>query len=157
MSDRPQGLRSGELARAAGISTDTLRHYEKLGVLAKAPRTPSGYRVYPPDSPERVNMIRHALRLGFTLAELAEVLHARNRGGTPCKRVFGMLEDKLIQLETYIEELQSTHRYMQQIAEEWRSKLELVQPGSRAHLLHSLGTDLAPVANTHRLSRRKQR
>lgn len=157
MSDRPQGLRSGELARAAGISTDTLRHYEKLGVLAKAPRTSSGYRIYPPDSPERVNMIQNALRLGFTLAELAEVLHARNRGGAPCKRVLSMLEDKLIRLETYIEELQSTRRYMQRIAEGWRSKLGDVQPGSRAHLLHSLGTDLAPAATTHQLSRRKQR
>lgn len=157
MSDQPRGLRSGELARTAGISTDTLRHYEKLGVLAKAPRTSSGYRIYPPDSPERVNMIRHALRLGFTLAELAEVLHARNRGGAPCKRVLSMLEDKLIRLEKYIEELQSTRRHMQQIAEGWRSKLGDVQPGSRAHLLHSLCTDLAPAATTHPLSRRKQR
>src|SRR5690349_3433327 len=106
MNGRNGGLSPGELAREAGVSTDTLRHYERLGVLAEAPRTQSGYRVYPPDSLERVNMIRNALRIGFTLAELAEILRARDRGGVPCKSVLGMLEGKLRSLEEEIKELE---------------------------------------------------
>src|SRR5579871_3945231 len=108
MIQKQAAFRSGELARAVGISTDALRHYERIGVLPKASRSASGYRLYSPDSLERVKVIRHALRLGFTLAELAEVLHVRDRGGTPCKRVLGMLEEKLQILQERIDELQQT-------------------------------------------------
>ena len=159
MSPRLRGFRSGELAHAVGISTDTLRHYERLGVLPKAPRTSSGYRVYPPDSPQRVNMIRHALRLGFTLAELAEILHTRDRGGAPCKRVLEMLEGKLNSLEKHVAELQRMQKYMGQIVRDWRSKVGQAQPGKRADLLHSLLAATAPVATNGKqeLRRRNQR
>jgi DNA-binding transcriptional MerR regulator len=78
-------LKSGELARAAGISPDTLRHYEKLGLLPIAIRTPGGYRLYPPDTLALVQMIRSAIRVGFTLSELADVLKQR-RAGRPAER-----------------------------------------------------------------------
>jgi DNA-binding transcriptional MerR regulator len=159
MSERRPGFRSGQLAQTVGISTDTLRHYERLGVLPKAPRTSSGYRVYPPDSPERVNMIRHALRLGFSLTELAEIFRSRDRGGVPCKRVLEMLESKLDSLEKHIAELQSTQRYMGQIVGDWRSKVGQAQPGKRADLLHSLLAATAPMATNgnQRLKRGKRR
>jgi len=65
-------LRSGDLAKAAGVSPDTIRHYEKIGVLRQATRTESGYRLYPASAVERVLVVQRALRIGFTLAELAE-------------------------------------------------------------------------------------
>jgi MerR family Zn(II)-responsive transcriptional regulator of zntA len=71
-------LRSGALADAAGVSPDTIRHYERIGVLQRASRTDSGYRVYPASALERVLVVQRALRIGFTLAELAEVLKARD-------------------------------------------------------------------------------
>jgi len=158
MSERPPGFRSGQLADTVGISTDTLRHYERLGVLPKAPRTSSGYRVYPPDSPQRVNMIRPALRLGFTLAELAAILHTRDRGGAPCKRVLEMLEGKLDSLEKHIAELERMQKYMGQIVRDWRSKVGQAQPGKRADLLHSLLAATAPAeTNRNQLRRGKQR
>ena len=64
-------LRSGALAKSAGVSPDTIRHYEKIGVLPRASRTDSGYRVYPAIALERVFVVQRALRIGFTLAELA--------------------------------------------------------------------------------------
>jgi len=70
-------LRSGGLAKATGVSPDTIRHYEKIGVLPKASRTEAGYRLYPGSAVERVFVVQRGLRLGFTLAELAEVLKAR--------------------------------------------------------------------------------
>lgn len=157
MDDKPRGLRSSELARTAGVSTDTLRHHERLGVLAEAPRTQAGYRVYPAESLDRVNMIRHALRLGFTLAELGEILRTRDRGGVPCKRVLGMLEGKLDALGTQISELKNLQRYMEQIVGDWRSKLGQGETGKRVHLLHSLMAVPAPGATKQILQRRAKR
>ena len=82
-----RNLRSGELAEVAGVSTDTLRHYERLGILKKPPRTEGGYRVYPPEALDRVRLIRNALASGFTLPELVRILKVRDTGGTPCRQV----------------------------------------------------------------------
>jgi len=64
-------MRSGELARICGISTDTLRHYERVGVLPRPKRTPGGYRQYPSEALKRVQLVRRALEIGFTLDDLA--------------------------------------------------------------------------------------
>src|ERR1700733_4667315 len=72
-------LYSGALPGAAAVSPDTIRHYEKIGVLPRASRTPSGYRVYPATALERVLVVQRALRIGFALAELAAFLEARDR------------------------------------------------------------------------------
>src|SRR5215470_2933234 len=61
------GLHSGSLAKAVGLSPDTIRHYERVGVLPRASRTSAGYRVYPASSVERVLLVQRALRIGFTL------------------------------------------------------------------------------------------
>jgi DNA-binding transcriptional MerR regulator len=81
-------FRSGGLAKATGVSVDTIRHYERIGVLSKAPRTSSGYRVYPASAVNRVRIVQRALRIGFTLRELADIFRTRDAGGTPCRRVF---------------------------------------------------------------------
>src|SRR4051812_28364362 len=72
MESRP--FRSGELAKLAGVSTDTLRFYERNRLLPLAPRAANGYRCYPAESLQRVFLIRRALGLGFSVAELARVL-----------------------------------------------------------------------------------
>jgi len=146
MTEKPRAFRSGELARAVGIITDSLRHYERLGVLPTPPRTTSGYRLYPPDSLERVKTVRHALQLGFTLPELAEILRIRDRGGAPCRRVLGMLQKKLDVLQQRIAELQKTQKYMESMVNAWRSRIALSQSGEKAFLLRSL--DGAPVPAT---------
>ena len=71
-------MQSGELANLAGVSTDTLRHYERLGLLARPQRTESGYRRYTPQSLERVRLIRSALSVGFSLPELTAILKMRD-------------------------------------------------------------------------------
>jgi DNA-binding transcriptional MerR regulator len=150
-----KGLRSGELSRAAGVSADTLRHYERMGVLAEAPRTSSGYRIYPAGSLERVNMIRHALRLGFSLAELADVLRTRDGGGVPCAKVMALLESKIALLERHITELQCMRKHMKQIATDWSLRLGQSEPGKRVHLLHSLNSIPVPTAEIGVNRRRK--
>lgn len=131
-------LRSGALAKSAGVSPDTIRHYEKIGVLPRASRTDSGYRVYPPSALERVLVVQRALRIGFTLAELAEVLKARDAGGAPCHLVYKLAQEKLRGIEADIEALKSTQRYMKKVLSDWEQRILRAGPGQKSHLLHSL-------------------
>jgi MerR family copper efflux transcriptional regulator len=131
-------LRSGTLAKSAGVSPDTIRHYEKIGVLPRASRTPSGYRVYPATALERVLVVQRALRIGFTLAELAEVLKARDAGGAPCLRVYQLAQDKLKGIEADIEALKRTRRCVKKVLCHWEQRIESAGSGEKSHLLYSL-------------------
>jgi len=70
-------MRSGQVERQTGVSTDTLRHYERLGLLPLPQRTSGNYREYPPTSPQRVELIQRALTIGFSLPELKTILATR--------------------------------------------------------------------------------
>lgn len=102
------GLRSGELARAAGVGHQTLRYYERRGLLAEPPRTAGGHRLYPPETLIRLRAIKAAQRLGFSLEEAAELVHAgplhrSQRSGSP---LANRLSAKLTEVESTIAELQ---------------------------------------------------
>ena len=142
-----KGLRSGTLAKAAEVSPDTIRHYEKIGVLPRAARTVSGYRVYPASAVERVLVVQRALRIGFTLAELAEVLKARDAGGAPCRRVYQLAQDKLKGIEADIEALKRTKRYVKKVLSDWEQRIQSAGSGQKSHLLYSL-TDAVKNAGT---------
>jgi len=145
-------LRSGELARLAGVSPDTLRHYERLGILPVSERTSGGYRLFPPSSIERVHLAQRALQLGFSLSEIAEILRTRDNGGVPCHRVLNLTEKKLQSLNQQIAELRRTQAYMRKLVRAWKGKLKQTPPGSRAMLLHSL--EDTPRKNSTNLKRR---
>jgi DNA-binding transcriptional MerR regulator len=134
----------GELARLTGVGTDTIRHYERLGILPRAPRTPSGYRMHASESIERVQLGQRALQLGFTLAELSEILGVRDQGGVPCHRVLHMTEQKLRSLGRQIENLRQTQRYTRKLVRRWHRQLKITPCGQKADLLHSLATDPDP-------------
>lgn len=68
------GLRTSELAAAAGVNTQTLRYYERRGLLARPARSPGGHRLYPEQAVTVLRMIKAAQRLGFTLDEIAGLL-----------------------------------------------------------------------------------
>ena len=140
-------LRSGTLAKLAGVSPDTIRHYEKIGVLPRVSRTQSGYRVYPASSLERVLVVQRALQIGFTLAELAEVLKARDAGGAPCHRVYQLAQDKLKGIDADIEALKRTKRYMKKVLCDWEQRIASAGSGEKSHLLYSL-TDAVRKAGT---------
>src|SRR5215203_1060936 len=100
--------RSGELAQLCGVSPDTLRHYERLGLISTR-RSSNSYREYPPEALMRVRTIRSALRIGFTLKELAKVFRVRDRGGVPCHEVRNLAQRKLEETATRIQELQALY------------------------------------------------
>jgi DNA-binding transcriptional MerR regulator len=131
-------MRSGELARLSGVSTDTLRHYERIGVLAKPPRTNSGYRRYPPSALERVRLVRRAMSVGFSLEELARVLRVRDNGGAPCRQVRDLAVAKLETIERRLEELALVRDQLEKLLKDWDGRLARTAPGQRAGLLESL-------------------
>lgn len=147
-------LLSGELARLTGVSADTLRHYEKLGILAPSQRTTGGYRMFPRSAVERVQLAQLALQLGFSLRELSEIFHTRDNGGAPCHRVLNLTEEKLRSLDRQIEQLQQTQAYMQRLVREWKKKLKHIPPGGKAMLLHSLVDTPAKRSNNLKRSSR---
>lgn len=69
-------LRVGQVAAAAGVNLETLRYYERRGLLASPDRSLGGHRLYPPEAITRLRVIKTAQRLGFTLAEVADLLEA---------------------------------------------------------------------------------
>src|SRR6266404_5782733 len=131
-------MRSGQLARLIGVSTDTLRHYERLGLLPLPQRTAGNYREYPPTSPQRVELIRRALTIGFSLAELRTILAVRDKGGAPCRRVRSSLRSKLHDLDQQIRNLVSLRAEMNRLSREWDKRLRRTKPGQAARLLESV-------------------
>ncbi len=80
-------LTIGKIARGAGTGVETIRFYERQGLIAKPGRTSSGYRLYPPDAMRRLRFIRHAKELGFSLGEIKELLSLRVTPGKSCADV----------------------------------------------------------------------
>jgi DNA-binding transcriptional MerR regulator len=128
-------MRIGELARTTGISADTIRYYEKRGLMPKAQRTDSGYRAYPDGAANRIRVIRNAVGLGFPLDEIARVLKVRDSGGSPCRQVRDYARALVTQMERRIDELKTERQSMLAMIREWDEKLAQTRPGARANLL----------------------
>jgi DNA-binding transcriptional MerR regulator len=138
ISPFPDGLLAGELARLTGVSTDTLRYYERKGVLPKPNRLGNGYRKYPSNSVDRVRLIRRALSVGFTLDELAQFLKARDRGQAPCREVRALAAEKLDELENRLGEMMALRDELQATLKDWDRRLVGKNAGQRAGLLDAL-------------------
>lgn len=131
-------LRSGELARLAGVSTDLLRHYERIGIVPRPERASNGYRQYPAKALDRVQAVRRSLSLGFSLSELARIFAIRDHGGAPCRKVRNLAAEKLQQVERSLLELKALRRQLRETLVDWDRRLGKTPAGRRAELLHSL-------------------
>ncbi len=139
MSQGPaRPLRSTVLARMAGVSPDTLRHYERKGLLPTAARSPNGYREYPAEALARVRLVRRAVALGFTLDELARIVKVRDEGGAPCREVRALAASKLALLEGRVTELQAACDRLRSVLDHWDTLLDRTPAGKRAALLEAL-------------------
>jgi DNA-binding transcriptional MerR regulator len=143
----PAVLRAGDLARLTGVSTDTLRHYERKGLLA-AQRQPNGYRVYAAQAVERVRLIRSALAIGFGLDELARVLRVRDAGGAPCRQVRLLAATRLTELETLIGELCVMRDELRELLHGWDVRLAQAQT-EPARLLDTLAATSFSTGQRH--------
>lgn len=98
--------RIGELAKEIGLNIETIRFYEKKGLLPKPPRTPGGFRNYSPEDVRRLGFIQRAKELGFSLKEIRELLELRVDSQTTCGDVKAKAENKLRDVEQKIRDLQ---------------------------------------------------
>lgn len=101
------GMRAGQLAAAGGVNLQTLRYYERRGLLAAPERTLGGHRVYPNEALTRLRVIKAAQRLGFTLTEVAELLDAgtHRHGRVRDTGLHARAAAKLIEVEQKIVDL----------------------------------------------------
>jgi len=93
----------GQLAKNAGTGVETIRFYERRGLMPEPPRAPSGYRKYPPDAKDRLRFIRRAKHLGFTLDEITSLL-SLEVGGERAE-VKHMARDKLEEIDARLRDL----------------------------------------------------
>jgi len=147
-------LLPGELARLTGLSKDTLRHYERLGLLEDARRGENGYRHYRPEALERVQLIQRALMIGFSLGEIQRILAVRHEGRAPCREVRALAAKKLEEVEQRLAELNGFRQSLQSMIEKWDAKLSRTAPGEKAHLLE-IEIDLPKNGHSKKRSSRK--
>jgi DNA-binding transcriptional MerR regulator len=141
-------LRSGDLSKMAGVSTDTLRHYERKGLLTSR-RASNGYREYSPEALARVRLVQHALSVGFALDELATFLKVRDQGGAPCRQVRALAAKKLEDLDEQICALSALRDDLRAMLKVWDTKLEGAKNGGRVWLLETL-VNSGPSTRTKR-------
>lgn len=97
-----ESLTIGKVARLAEVGVETIRFYERKGLIDEPPRRESGYRQYPEETVRRLRFIRRAKELGFTLKEIKDLLTLRIEQGTTCEDIRGRAEAKIDDIEEKI-------------------------------------------------------
>ncbi|WP_218938384.1 MerR family transcriptional regulator [Modestobacter altitudinis] len=134
------GLRSGQVAAAAGVNVETLRYYERRGLLAAPDRSSGGHRLYPEETVTVLRVIKAAQRLGFTLHEVADLLevgrhrHRRPHGGRGDAGLQARAQVKLAEVEERIADLVTI-----------RDNLRAAVDAGCADLLECASTDCCPI------------
>jgi DNA-binding transcriptional MerR regulator len=135
------GLRTGQVAAAAGVNIETLRYYERRGLLAEPDRSPGGHRLYPAEAVTVLRVIKAAQRLGFTLDEVADLIEVGRRRHRPSRgsRVHdaGLQErasTKLVEIEERIADLVTI-----------RDNLRAALDAGCADLIACAGNDCCPI------------
>src|SRR5713226_8017111 len=108
-------LTVSRLARLGGVNLETIRYYERKGLLPKPPRTASGYRVFPADAARRLRFIKRAQDLGFSLAEIGELLSLRLSRRTTSADIRTRAESKISDIEAKIRTLESMKRTLRKL------------------------------------------
>ena len=102
-----EGLTIGQLAKKSRVNVETIRYYERRGLVPAPPRRYSGYRQYSPGDARRVLFIKRAQRLGFTLKEVSELLHLRVDPHMTCADVRRRAKIKIAEIDEKIQEIQA--------------------------------------------------
>lgn len=111
-------LKIGELAAAAGVRRDTIRYYEKTGLLPSPDRSGAGYRLYGNDDLLRLNFIRSAQKLGFTLAQTGELLQLHATDNARASAVLKITQEKICEATARIAELNQIREILETLAAE---------------------------------------
>jgi MerR family mercuric resistance operon transcriptional regulator len=116
------GLKVGEVAKQASVNLQTVRYYERRGLLPRPPRTESNYRAYPEDAVVRVRFVKRAQDLGFTLGEIKELLSLRATPRTRCADVRERAEAKVSAIDSKVRTLQAMRKALIKVISECSGK-----------------------------------
>lgn len=100
-------LTIGQLAQQGGVNVETIRYYERRGILPRPPRTGSGYRAFSGDAVRRIHFIKRAQALGFSLSEVEELLTLRAQRGRSCANVQAKAKSKIADIDTKLQQLRA--------------------------------------------------
>ena len=106
-------LKIGEVAKLSGIGIETLRFYERSGLLGRPDRTQSGYRLYDREVLERLEFIKRAQVLGFSLDEIKQIISEKEAGESPCEAVRDIVRTRLQELDEHMRQMR---RYRNELA-----------------------------------------
>lgn len=112
-----QGTSIGSLARSAGVRIDTVRHYERIGLMPAPARTDAGYRSYGAEDRERLRFIRRGRDLGFTLAEIGQLLALKADATASAADVLALTRVKIADLRARIEDLSVIEKALTRLAD----------------------------------------
>lgn len=115
-------LTIGRLAKRANVNLETVRYYERRGLIPEPPRNESGYRQYSQDDVLRTQFIKRAQALGFSLKEISELLSLRMEPGMSCGDVKARLEAKIAEVENRIEALEQMREALLRLAKKCTGK-----------------------------------
>jgi DNA-binding transcriptional MerR regulator len=132
-------LKIGDVAKLSGLAIETLRFYEKSGLLDKPARTFSGYRLYAKEVLERLSFIKQAQTIGFSLDEIHRIINDAHSGQIPCGEVREIVRQRLVELEEHISKLVHYQKVMTNTLEEW-DRIGQV-PGHVCGLIESLNIE----------------
>ena len=119
-----RGLRIGEVSRETGVGVETLRFYERRGLLGRPARTESGYRIYDESVVEQVAFIKRAQAVGFSLDEVGEILKESATGRRPCKGVRELARRKLAEMDERLRELRRYREELSRTLSQWDERQE---------------------------------
>ncbi|MGQ0712322.1 MAG: MerR family transcriptional regulator [Gemmatimonadaceae bacterium] len=124
----------GQLAERAGVNIETIRYYERRGLLPEPVRTASGYRSYDPDAVARLRFIKRAQRLGFTLHEIEDLLALRVGNDASCEAIGRKTREKIALVRQKIRELRDMERSLTRLA----AACDARRPTGECPILHAL-------------------
>jgi DNA-binding transcriptional MerR regulator len=122
-----RGLRIGEVAQRSGIGVETLRFYERRGLLGRPARTGAGYRIYDEGVLEQLAFIKRAQAIGFSLDEILGIIRESEGGRSPCREVRELTRGKLAELDERLRELRRHRNELAALLEDWDERGE--EPG----------------------------
>ena len=112
-------LKIGEVAKLSGVGIEALRFYERSGLLGRPERTQSGYRLYDRDVLERLDFIKRAQVLGFSLDEIKQIISEKEAGESPCEAVREIVRTRLHELDDYLRDIRRYRNELAATLAEW--------------------------------------
>ncbi len=150
-------LRIGKIARAAGLTVEGVRFYERRGLLEPAARSEAGYRLYGPDALDRLAFIRQAQTIGLTLEEIRHIVALTRAGVPPCEEVRSFVRAKLAEVDRTLFGLKALRRRLTTTLGRWQAD---PQPRRGAHVCPLIEQGIPPGSGAHdrrRLTPRRRR